>query len=32
MTYHVLNRASARLALSERDGDYEQFERTPAGP
>ncbi len=30
LVYHVLNRAVARLALFEKDGDYEAFERVVA--
>ena len=30
MVYHVLNRAVARLALFEKDEDYEAFERVLA--
>jgi putative transposase len=30
LVYHLLNRAVARLALFEKDGDYEAFERVRA--
>jgi len=30
LVYHVLNRANARMTISEKDGDYEAFERVLA--